>query len=842
MVRPPQTDKTPVESHDTQSAARGVWRGWRRYWGMTGPGYLQSAMTLGAGTTASCVLLGGLAGYTALWIQPLAILIGAVFLSLVARMTLTTGKPAYTLFAEDLTPWFAKLWAISALVATVVWHFPQYALAADGLRIVLQIPDAATGVWVRGGLGLVLLLSALVTVLAYRMGARGLRFYEITIKVLVWLIVIAFAAVALVTGIRWRYFFEGITGLSFLRWVSSYGIHDEHMKDLIKPLIGGLAAAVGVNMVFLYPYSLLQKKWGAAERDVALYDLAVGMVVPFTLATTLTMIAVANTVGPVGSIHPAMVRDITAILPVLASIWDETTAALILGAGMFAIGFSTIVTHMLACVCIGSALFGISPSSKRATYLALIPAVGVFGVAIRLPWYASVTASTLALPFMPLAVVGFVFLLYRGQFAQNGGMGPTARTVWTGFLLVYALILSVAAIFGLRQNWNELSQRFFSETRTSATSPTDSSTTEQSSPRLPYSASSNSPSPTDNPRPSKEPAHPPLQPPTPTYVFQDEAMATQCTWTLCPMNDAAQYEDVRMIAEAAFAEVRRVETILSSWLPTSEVNRLQTEAVERPVRVSPTLASVLDLSLRIAQETQGAFDPTVGALLRAWKFYSQGEGSIPTREQIEAALAHTGYHHVAYDAAAQTVRLARSDLALDFGGVGKGFALDAAAALLQQQGIPCGLLEAGRSSALAFGTLPPEQGWTIRLDYTYNEQKVNKVFTLRDGAFSSSMGSARALAEVGQKRYGHILDPRSGMPVDNGMRVACAFAPTGAESDALSTAFFVMGPAEAARYCAAHPSVRGWLLYEEGEVLRSAWVDAQGLHPETPASPARAAS
>jgi len=425
---------------------------------LSGPGYLQSAMTLGGGSVASCVVLGSLASYKFLWVQPLAILLGYFVLASIAKQTCNTEARPYKVFWERLHPSLAIIWGGSAFLATIMWHIPQYSLTANG------VVELASGAGLnldstpgRVGIGAVVLLAACAVVYLYNSGAKGLRFYENAIKFLVWSIVVAFGYVAVRTGIQWDRLLTGITGIAFIQDLRA-GTFDERA---IAPIVGGLAAAVGINMIFLYPYSLLNRKWGKEHKELAYFDLMSGMVIPFLIATTFMVIAVANTIGPADDTQAASaVRDLREIVPVLAQTFGETQALLLIGFGLTAIGFSTIVTHMLATGFIGCEMFGYDPESRAKWAFSLVPAIGVIGVLIKFPWFLAITASTLAAPLMPVTVICFLILLNRKTYMGDQTPAGGYRLLWNGMLIASIVIMSVAASFGLKANW----KRFQDET------------------------------------------------------------------------------------------------------------------------------------------------------------------------------------------------------------------------------------------------------------------------------------------------------------------------------------------------------------------------------------------
>jgi manganese transport protein len=424
------------------------------YMKMTGPGYMQSAMTLGGGSIASCAALGSMFGYKYLWVQIVAMMFGYFVLANVAKQTTNNGERSYKVFWRELHPVMAILWGGSALIATIMWHIPQYSLTvngvitlADGLDIDLDNFNA------RLASGFIILALAMGVVYLYHSGAKGLRIYERIVKMLVWGIVIAFGIVV-VTGepVEWGRFFSGLTGITFIKDFMVNGLQQE----AVIPVVGALAAAVGINMIFLYPYSLLEKGWGKEHKELAYFDLLSGMAFPFIIATCLMIVAVAKTIGPEADALGESVRDIRQILPVVTPSLGETLGRLIIGGGIVGIGFSTIITHMLALGFTGCEMFGFDQHSRAKWWFSLVPAVGVVGAVIKFPVPLAITASTLAMPLMPITVLCFLILLnkksYMGDEMPTGGM----RIFWNTILIAAVVFMTGAAKFALQANWGKL--------------------------------------------------------------------------------------------------------------------------------------------------------------------------------------------------------------------------------------------------------------------------------------------------------------------------------------------------------------------------------------------------
>jgi len=269
----------------------------------------------------------------------------------------------------------------------------------------------------------------------------------------------------------------------------------------------------------------------------------------------------------------------------------------------------------------------------------------------------------------------------------------------------------------------------------------------------------------------------------------------------------------RAAAEAALDEVERLDRVLSTWRKGSFVSHLNATAAKRSVRLDVEVRQWLGQAIQLHRETEGAFDVTVGPLLRAWGFRG-GTGRVPDDSQLERALALVGCEHLELDERASTLRFGRLGMELDFGAIGKGWAVDAAVRILRSSGIENALVEGGTSTVFAMGS-PPDRaaGWSVRIRHPRLPGERIAEVNLRDAALSVSGDSERFFVHDGD-RYGHVLDPRTGRPV-RGIVMAAAFADSATRSDALSTAFFVLKEEGTRRYLRGHPSVRAFLCRED---------------------------
>ena len=259
-----------------------------------------------------------------------------------------------------------------------------------------------------------------------------------------------------------------------------------------------------------------------------------------------------------------------------------------------------------------------------------------------------------------------------------------------------------------------------------------------------------------------------------------------------------------MTASDALDMIHGLEAQMTVYRPDSELSQLNRRAASKPVSVEPSLFRLLLLARDISRETAGTFDPTSGPLIALWRT-CRGEGRIPTADEIAAALAVTGMSHVHFDENAQSVRFDRPGVELNLGAIGKGHAVDRAAAFLVQEGIEEWLFHGGFSSVLVRGDHGGCGGWPVGIRNPLLPHERLATIVLKNQSLSTS-GSNVQFSGTAGKRYGHIVDPRTGWPAEELLSVT-VLAPTAAAADALSTAFFVGGVENSLVYCDNHPEI-----------------------------------
>jgi len=297
----------------------------------------------------------------------------------------------------------------------------------------------------------------------------------------------------------------------------------------------------------------------------------------------------------------------------------------------------------------------------------------------------------------------------------------------------------------------------------------------------------------------------------PLACHEDSRVTMGCTATVrvCGPDAGA----LPALVGEALDEIDRVDRLMSNYRRDSPLSRLNREAASGPVAVEPELVDFLAECLRWSRESDGAFDITVGPLMKAWGFF-RDEGRVPEEDELARALAVVGYRHVVLDREAGTVRFDRPGVELDLGGIGKGYAVDRVVELLRQRGVASALVNLGGSSVYGLGTPPGKKAWEIGIQDPTRSARIALSVPLRDRALSVAGGYERFFEKDGVT-YSHIMDPRTGRPVRGVLSVAVLSA-TATDGDALDDVLFVEGVRRAAAILNRRPSTEALFFLPAG--------------------------
>lgn len=309
------------------------------------------------------------------------------------------------------------------------------------------------------------------------------------------------------------------------------------------------------------------------------------------------------------------------------------------------------------------------------------------------------------------------------------------------------------------------------------------------------------------------------------YQVRMQRPAMACTFEV--VFNAGQHSEATDAALSAFELIDQLEGQLTIYRQTSEVSRINARAAGEAVPVEPRLFALLTLAVELHRQTGGAFDIASGRLTKAWGF-DRRAGRVPCEEDLAAARADTGSQHLVLDADEGTIEFLRPGVELNLGSIGKGYALDRAAELMAAAGVGNFLWQGGQSSVLARGDsgAAPGRGWVVGVRDPLRPSRRLAEITLVDRALATSGASVQFFRQGG-KRYGHILDPRSGWPAE-GVFSATVVAPTAAEADALATACYVLG-VDAALQLARRRGDLGLLIVFPSDTASRVQVAAEGF-------------
>ena len=275
---------------------------------LSGPGWLQGAITLGGGSLAGALFLGSTSGFEAMWVQPLAMICGIIMLSAIAYVTLSTGQRPFHAINRHLNPLLGWSWLIATIMANIVWTMPQFSLATAAIQQNLGILEGKCG---QTAITILLLNTGLFVNYLYQSDGKGAKAFDLIIKIMVAVIVLSFFSVVItlltsgqlpLTKILGGYipnplalFSPAATYEPLIAQSSFPEFWREKITDQQRDVtFAAFGSAVGINMTFLLPYTLLKKRWGKKHRGLSITDLSIGLFIPFFLATSCVVIASAS--------------------------------------------------------------------------------------------------------------------------------------------------------------------------------------------------------------------------------------------------------------------------------------------------------------------------------------------------------------------------------------------------------------------------------------------------------------------------------------------------------------------------------------------------------------------
>lgn len=274
--------------------------------------------------------------------------------------------------------------------------------------------------------------------------------------------------------------------------------------------------------------------------------------------------------------------------------------------------------------------------------------------------------------------------------------------------------------------------------------------------------------------------------------------------------------DAEPAVKAAFAEFKRIQKLSDRFDDNSQITAVNRAAGRQPVKVDPDVLAMLQEAKGVSAKVDGAFDVTIGALTDLWGIGHKGE-FVPTAAEIEAVLPLVDYRQIVLDEAAQTAYLPRAGMQLDIGGIGKGYAIDKAAAVLAAHGVKSALINAG-GDVRAIGNKPDGNPWRIGVQHPRQSDGMIAKLALSEWDTMETSGDYQRYFMKDGVRYAHILDPKTGQQPRELASVTLVYRAPQAK-DIASSAFMVLGLERSLEMLKRFPGVEAIFVTAEGRVV-----------------------
>jgi len=278
--------------------------------------------------------------------------------------------------------------------------------------------------------------------------------------------------------------------------------------------------------------------------------------------------------------------------------------------------------------------------------------------------------------------------------------------------------------------------------------------------------------------------------------------------------------------DLAVAEVKRVENLISDWIPTTQISQVNQNAGIKPVKVDKEVFELVERALKVSQITSGAFDISYASMDKIWKFDGSMK-AMPTEEAIKKSVSKIGYKNIILDAKEQTIFLKNEGMKLGLGGIGQGYIADKIKALLQSKGCLSGIVNVS-GDINTWGKQVDGKLWTVAIVNPMNKNKVFATFPLEDSAVETS-GSYEKFVTFNGVRYSHIIDPRSGYPAQGVVSVS-VFAKQTEIADALATGIFVLGVEVGLDLVNQLKGIECVIVDDKGKIHTSKGIDLKNLN------------
>lgn len=298
-------------------------------------------------------------------------------------------------------------------------------------------------------------------------------------------------------------------------------------------------------------------------------------------------------------------------------------------------------------------------------------------------------------------------------------------------------------------------------------------------------------------------------------IFKREMGLMGCQFDITVV--ASSQNEANSYIDMAVEEIQRIETMISSWKPSSQTSAINRNAGIKPVKVDDELFQLIKRSIKLSTITDGAFDISFASIDHIWKFNKQ-ETTMPDQAKLLASVEAIGYEHIQLDESKSTVFLSKKGMKIGFGAIGKGYAADKAKKLLIEKGVKGGIINAS-GDMNTWGKKPDGNAWKVAITNPMEQTKSYGLFEINNQAVVTS-GNYEKYVRINGERYSHIIDPRTGQPT-KGILSVSVFAPKAEMADALATSIFVMGVDVGLNLINQLPKVEAIIVKNDGNLATS---------------------
>ncbi len=416
-----------------------------------GPGWLQGAMTLGGGSAITSLTIGAVFGYEFLWVQPVSMIIGCIMLFALAHQTLSTGEHPFVAMKQHVSGSLAWLWAIAALGSSVIWGFSHYPLSAGMLEEAIHVTtgfnlkqdgEAFARELYLFTLAILVWMVCAYTVWHYGKAQRAVRLFENGIKVLSIMIILSFGWVVISASLE-----GGVDWGAVLWGFVPHSLPDDAFG--VTTMMAALGTAVGINMTFVYGYTMLRRGWGREQRVLARYDIVLGLVLPYLLVTGLISIAAAVALhAGDGSIESRLAPATAGAMFAQAGLGD-VVGRLIFPLGVLGMAAGSLVMHMLTCGAAAMEMFNLEEGSKAYRLACLIPTPAVLGVFLwsTMGPYVILPTSAFCGLLLPIAYVGWLVLNNRADYLGEDKPTGGRAIIFNLAMIACVVTVSVSVVY-----------------------------------------------------------------------------------------------------------------------------------------------------------------------------------------------------------------------------------------------------------------------------------------------------------------------------------------------------------------------------------------------------------